>query len=118
MSVNRLKLFVANLPWTVSGTELGQYFAQFGPVRSANVVFDKTTGFSKNFGHVTFRSQEAVENVFSKSTHNLEGNVLHVQVSKRSLRSLEGKSLPNNARDGDKQTKSSVLEIKEDSINK
>lgn len=72
------KLYVGNLPWTVAANELNQYFSQFGPVVTAFVPFDKTTGFSRNYGFVTMRSKEGVDNIFSKPSHELEGRILNV----------------------------------------
>lgn len=41
------KLFVSNLPWTVSHQELRKYFQEFGRVVSANVVFGKFVTIEK-----------------------------------------------------------------------
>lgn len=73
------KLYVSNIPWTVSHFELRQYFSKFGPVSLANVVFDKSTGLSKNFGFVQFGNKEGFDNAQSFTPHKLEGNTLKVQ---------------------------------------
>lgn len=74
------RLFVTNIPWTVSHLELRKYFSKFGPVNLATVVFDKNTGLSKNFGFVTFGNKEGFDNANSQP-HKLEGNILRVQPS-------------------------------------
>ncbi|XP_018916520.1 SRA stem-loop-interacting RNA-binding protein, mitochondrial-like [Bemisia tabaci] len=79
MSSKRLSLYIANLPWTVGNQELKKYFSQFGKVKWQNVIFSKQDGFSRGFGFVSYESQEALDNVFRKSRHVLEGNLLKVQ---------------------------------------
>jgi len=74
-----LKLYVGNLPWTIGHTELRQYFSKFGHVTNASVVFDKSTGFSKNYGFVLFSNKEAFDTAINTQNHNLEGNSLNVQ---------------------------------------
>ena len=46
------KLYVGNLPWTVTSSELQQMFAAFGTVASAEIVSDRDTGQSRGFGFV------------------------------------------------------------------
>lgn len=67
------KIFVGNLPWTVSHRELRNYFSEFGHVVSANVVFDRNTGMSRGYGFVMFSTPGGVENASKKQTHILEG---------------------------------------------
>jgi len=53
------KLFVGNLSYSMTDDQLGQLFAQFGTVVSANVVKDKFSGRSKGFAFVEFETDEA-----------------------------------------------------------
>jgi cold-inducible RNA-binding protein len=46
------KLYVGNLTYQVSGSDLEQLFSQFGAVESAQVIADRDTGRSKGFGFV------------------------------------------------------------------
>lgn len=70
------KLFVGNLPWTVSSRELRQYFTSFGHVASADVLFDHSTGLSKNYGFIQFSTTGGFENVLKNPKHELDGNIL------------------------------------------
>lgn len=54
-----MKLFVGNLPWSVSDQDLGELFAQFGTVDSAKVVTDRDTGRSRGFGFVEMSDDSA-----------------------------------------------------------
>src|SRR5918912_1901945 len=56
-----MKLYVGNLAFSTSSTELQQLFAQAGTVESANVVEDRDTGRSRGFGFVEMSSKEEGE---------------------------------------------------------
>ena len=90
MSSAFTKIFVGNLPWTVSSRELRQYFMQFGKVRAAKVVFSRETGFSKGFGFVHFDNNESLEGMKSHNLHQLEGNVIRVEKVHESMYKNQG----------------------------
>lgn len=73
------KLFIGNVPWTVSSNELKLYFSKFGHVYNAAVVFDKNTGLSRNYGFVTYSNQNGYDSATNVQLHKLEGNILKVQ---------------------------------------
>ena len=50
------KLYVGNLTYRVSSSDLEQLFSQFGNVESAEVISDRDTGRSKGFGFVEMSS--------------------------------------------------------------
>ena len=50
------KLYVGNLGYDVSGSDLEQLFAGHGTVDSVNVITDRSTGQSKGFGFVEMSS--------------------------------------------------------------
>lgn len=75
------KLFVGNLPWTVGTRELRQYFSEFGHVASANVIFDKNTGFSRGYGFVVFSTTDGIQAAKARTDHALEGNLLNLRIS-------------------------------------
>ena len=53
------KLYVGNLPWTMTNDTLKELFAQFGEVTEAVIITDRMSGRSKGFGFVTFATEEA-----------------------------------------------------------
>lgn len=75
---NFYKVYVGNIPWTVGHLELKKYFSKFGHVSIANVIFDKNTGLSRNYGFVFYTNREGFENAI-KNNHKLEGQNLRVQ---------------------------------------
>jgi RNA recognition motif-containing protein len=46
------KLYVGNLPYTVTETTLSDKFAEFGTVESIKLITDRDTGQSKGFGFI------------------------------------------------------------------
>ncbi|ETN59130.1 SRA stem-loop-interacting RNA-binding protein, mitochondrial-like [Anopheles aquasalis] len=73
------KLFVGNLPWTISTKELKSYFSKYGHVNSTNVIYDKTTGISRGYGFIVFSTREGFTNATNNRLHVLEGRVLDIQ---------------------------------------
>lgn len=73
------KLYVGNLSYAVSDTELEQLFAPFGSVRSAQVIADRETGRSKGFGFVEMGSdQEAQAAIEGLNGKDIGGRALTV----------------------------------------
>ena len=64
------KLYVGNLSYSVSSSDLEQMFAEFGNVQSAQVVQDRDTGRSKGFGFVEMsndaEAQAAIQGLHDK----------------------------------------------------
>lgn len=77
-----IRLYVSNLPWTIGDTELKQYFAQFGPISSAEVIFDERTGISRGFGYVNFSLVKSFVKALQTQHHKLEGKSLIVEQAK------------------------------------
>jgi RNA recognition motif-containing protein len=55
------RIYVGNLPWSVTSTELEEMFAAFGPVRSAEVISDRVTGQSRGFGFVEMDGDDSFD---------------------------------------------------------
>ena len=68
------KLYVGNLPYSVTEDRLQQHFAQHGSVVSARIITDKFTGRSKGFGFVEMSSdEEAQKTVAALNGTDFEG---------------------------------------------
>jgi RNA recognition motif-containing protein len=59
------KLFVGNLPFTVTENDLQDHFAQAGPVIAVNIMQDRATGRSRGFAFVEMGSQEDANKAIS-----------------------------------------------------
>jgi RNA recognition motif-containing protein len=55
------KLYVGNLGYDVSSSDLEQLFASHGTVESAEVIADRMTGRSKGFGFVEMGSEQEAQ---------------------------------------------------------
>jgi RNA recognition motif-containing protein len=47
-----MNIYVGNLPYSVTDTDLRETFSRFGEVSQVNLIADKFTGESKGFGFV------------------------------------------------------------------
>ncbi len=59
------KLYVGNLGYDVSSSDLQQLFAQHGTVNSAEVINDRMTGRSKGFGFVEMGSDQEAQSAIA-----------------------------------------------------
>src|SRR6266436_1111976 len=55
------KLYVGNLAYAVTDSDLEQMFAAHGTVQSAQVIMDRDTGRSKGFGFVEMGSDQEAQ---------------------------------------------------------
>jgi RNA recognition motif-containing protein len=73
------KLYVGNLAYGVTDSDLEQMFAAHGTVQSAQVIMDRDTGRSKGFGFVEMGSdQEAQTAIAAMNGKEVEGRSLTV----------------------------------------
>ena len=74
-----LKMYVGNLTYGVTDASLEQMFAEFGQVRSAQVIMDRDTGRSKGFGFVEMSNDnEARAAMTALNGKEVEGRTLTV----------------------------------------
>ena len=76
------KLFVRNLAFSTTDSELSGIFAGYGEVVSARMATDRDTGRSRGFGFVQMNTQEEAQNAIrtlDNSQHN--GRTLYVAIS-------------------------------------
>src|SRR6202163_4840056 len=73
------KLYVGNLAYGVTDSDLQQLFATHGTVQSAQVIMDRDTGRSKGFGFVEMGSDsEAQAAIAALNGKEVEGRALTV----------------------------------------
>ena len=60
-----MKLYVGNLSYSASETELRDLFSQYGTVESVAVITDRDTGRSKGFGFVEFANDQEAQAAIS-----------------------------------------------------
>ncbi|GJQ30498.1 MAG: hypothetical protein HBSAPP03_23820 [Phycisphaerae bacterium] len=77
------KLYVGNLSFNTSESQLRDLFAQFGEVKSASLVMDRDTGRPRGFGFVEFNtSDEANAAIAGMNGKNVDGRDLTVNEAK------------------------------------
>lgn len=80
-------LYVGNLTFNTTSSELETVFSQHGEVKKAQVIMDRDTGRSRGFGFVEMASSEqAKAAIESLNGHNLDGRELTVNVAKERSR--------------------------------
>src|SRR6266550_6246419 len=75
------KIFVGNLSFQTTETDLTETFAQHGPVEAVAIITDRETGRSKGFGFVTM-TDGADKAIAQLSGSELNGRVLTVNEAK------------------------------------
>lgn len=73
------KLFVGNLPYTLTSDALRAVFEKVGKVTDANVVTDKETGRSRGFGFVEMASDDDAKKAIAELNETeVEGRKIFV----------------------------------------
>ena len=73
------KLYVGNLPYGVTDSQLEEMFSAHGSVQSAQVIMDRETGRSKGFGFVEMGSPaEAEAAINALNGHENNGRAMTV----------------------------------------
>ena len=77
------KLYVGNLSYNTSSSELQELFGQHGTVQSAEVIQDRDTGQSKGFGFVQMGTDgEAQSAITALNGQQQDGRALTVNEAK------------------------------------
>jgi cold-inducible RNA-binding protein len=77
------KLYVGNLSYGVTASQLEQLFGAHGTVTSAEIISDRDTGRSKGFGFVQMGSDaEATAAIAALNGTDMEGRALTVNEAK------------------------------------
>ena len=76
------KLYVGNLPYSVTEESLEALFSQCGPVESVVLIKDRETGRPKGFGFVEFVAQADAEKALELNGRDFEGRILKVNMAK------------------------------------
>jgi RNA recognition motif-containing protein len=97
-----MNMYVSNLSFNTSDTELQDLFAKFGVVSSAKVITDRETGRSRGFGFVEMPSdEESKDAMLGLNNKEIEGRAMSVSEAKqREERSSGGGGGYSNIRGG------------------
>jgi RNA recognition motif-containing protein len=82
MESSAMNIYVGNLPYSATDTDLRDAFSAFGTVESARVITDKFTGQAKGFGFVEMpNDEEARAAISGMDGKELGGRALRVNES-------------------------------------
>ncbi len=77
------RLYVGNLPYSITESALQEMFSEAGPVDSVKLITDRDTGRSKGFAFVEMASEEGAERAIAEfNGRKLEGRPLTVNEAK------------------------------------
>lgn len=80
--MDKKKLFVGSLPWSVTSDQLKELFSQYGEITEAVVISDRNTGRSKGFGFVTFANEEDAQKALEMNGKDVEGRAIIVNTAR------------------------------------
>lgn len=80
---NKKKLFIGNLPYTVTGDDLEAAFSEAGTVTSAQIVTERETGRARGFGFVEMETEEMAQAAIDMwNEKELKGRTIFVNVAR------------------------------------
>jgi len=85
-----MKIYVGNLPWSTTDSDLEALFAGIGDVTSAAVVMDRDTGRSRGFGFVEMSQADGQKAIAELNGHTLDSRALRVNEATSKPRSGGG----------------------------
>ncbi|MFA5770050.1 MAG: RNA-binding protein [Patescibacteria group bacterium] len=80
--MDKNKIFVGSLPWSINNDSLKELFTQYGEVTEAVVIMDRETQKSKGFGFVTFATEESAQKALEMSGKEVDGRAIVVNIAK------------------------------------
>ncbi len=90
------RLFVGNLPFSMTGDDLRSLFSEFGEIVSAEVVINRMSNRSKGFGFVEFATNQEAQSAIDK-LHETEQGGRKIIVAFAKPRPEESQSANNNS---------------------
>ena len=73
-----MKLYVGNLPWSTTDSDLEEMFGTVGTVESANVIADRDTGRSRGFGFVEMSQSDGVRAIAELNGKQIDSREIRV----------------------------------------
>lgn len=76
------KLYVGNIDYAATESELADHFARFGQVEFVNIPINRYTGRARGFGFVTFSSRQDAESAMVLNGSEFKGRQIQVNFAK------------------------------------
>src|SRR5215831_4977579 len=98
------KIFVGNLSFNTTESDLDGLFAQVGNVESVSIITDRTTGRSKGFGFVEMSNEDADAAIAKLNGADFAGRALTVNEARPMVKKEFSSSGPGGrGRDGNRR---------------
>ncbi len=98
------RIYVGNLPWSVTKDKLDELFSSFGEIEESLVVVNKYTGRSRGFGFVTFKNDADADKALAEMNEKeVEGRNLSVREAKPMREDSEEKPKEEEAEEKPKE---------------
>jgi len=72
------KIYVGNLSWNTTESELRDYFGKFGDIQSVAIITDRDTGRSRGFGFIEMEDAGAARAIAEADGQDVGGRNLRV----------------------------------------
>lgn len=76
------RIYVGNLPFSATEDEVRERFAEFGEVKSVNLITDRHTGQPRGFGFVEMDDEPADRAISALDNTDFGGRTLRVSVAR------------------------------------
>lgn len=73
------KIFVGGISQHTTAEDLSKFFAKFGHIREARILYDGKSGKSRGFGFVLFRDEASADQVLQAADYVLKGKTIDVK---------------------------------------
>lgn len=91
------RIYVGNLPWSVTKAKIDELFSSFGEIEESLVVVNKYTGRSRGFGFVTFKNDADADKALAEMNEKeVEDRNLSVREAKPMREESEEKPKEEN----------------------
>jgi len=98
------KIFVGNLSFNTTESDLDGLFAQVGNVESVSIITDRTTGRSKGFGFIEMSNEDADAAIAKLNGADFAGRALTVNEASPMVKKEFSSSGPSGrGRDGNRR---------------
>jgi RNA recognition motif-containing protein len=84
------KIYVGNLPFSATDSEIRELFAQHGTVESVSLITDRDTGQPRGFGFVEMSRADASRAIQNLNGKELGGRALRVSEAQERNRAQRG----------------------------
>lgn len=77
-----MKLYVGNIPNSMTEDELSEEFREYGEVNSLKIITDRETGYSRGFGFVEMSDSDAQKAIIGLNDTEVGGRNIKVNIAR------------------------------------